>query len=53
MVDDSFRRTYGIRSRDLIKITDKTSRHKDIDFPGHKHASLYDVNLIEEKSITI
>ena len=32
---------------DLIKITDKTSRHKDIDFPGHKHASLYDVNLIE------
>ena len=32
---------------DLIKITDKCSRHKDIDFPGHKHASLYDVNKIE------
>lgn len=32
---------------DLINITDATTRHKDIDFPGHKHASLYDVNLIE------
>jgi len=32
---------------DLIDITDKTSRHTNIDFPGHKHASLYDVNLIE------
>ncbi|MBP1889832.1 hypothetical protein J2Z53_001415 [Clostridium moniliforme] len=32
---------------DLIKITDENSRHKNIDFPGHKHASLYDVNIIE------
>ena len=32
---------------DLIKIADKCSRHKDIDFPGHKHATLYDVNRIE------
>jgi hypothetical protein len=32
---------------DLIKMTDKYSRHKDIDFPGHKHAWLYDVNVIE------
>lgn len=32
---------------DLIKITDKCARHKNIDFPGHKHASLYDVNKIE------
>ncbi|NEZ46116.1 FAD-dependent oxidoreductase [Clostridium niameyense] len=32
---------------DLIHITDKTSRHKNIDFPGHKHAWLYDVNKIE------
>lgn len=32
---------------DLIKICDKLSRHKDIEFPGHKHAYLYDVNLIE------
>lgn len=32
---------------DLIKITDENSRHKNVDFPGHKHASLYDVNKIE------
>ena len=32
---------------DLIEITDNTSRHKDIEFPGHKNAYLYDVNLIE------
>jgi hypothetical protein len=32
---------------DLIQLTDKYSRHKDIDFPGHKHAWLYDVNVIE------
>jgi len=32
---------------DLIKLTDKCARHKDIDFPGHKHATLYDVNKIE------
>ncbi|MCY6484096.1 FAD-dependent oxidoreductase [Clostridium aestuarii] len=32
---------------DLINLTDKNSRHKNIDFPGHKHAWLYDVNKIE------
>lgn len=32
---------------DLIDIVDKTARHKDIEFPGHKHATLYDVNIIE------
>lgn len=32
---------------DLINITDKNTRHKNIDFPGHKHAWLYDVNKIE------
>lgn len=32
---------------DLIEITDKCSRHVNVDFPGHKHASLYDVNKIE------
>ncbi|KHO39258.1 FAD-dependent oxidoreductase [Clostridium tetani] len=32
---------------DLIKITDKNTRHKNIDFPGHNHAWLYDVNKIE------
>ena len=32
---------------DLINITDKLSRHKNINFPGHEHAWLYDVNKIE------
>ena len=32
---------------DLINITDRNTRHKNIDFPGHKHAWLYDVNKIE------
>ena len=34
---------------DLIDIVDNTARHKNIEFPGHKHATLYDVNLIEGK----
>ncbi|MEG6586282.1 FAD-dependent oxidoreductase [Dendrosporobacter sp. 1207_IL3150] len=33
--------------RELFAITDSCSRHKNVDFPGHKHASIYDVNLIE------
>lgn len=32
---------------DLFQISDSVSRHKDIEFPGHKHASLYDVAKIE------
>lgn len=32
---------------DLIEITDRVSVHRNIDFPGHKHATLYNVNLIE------
>lgn len=32
---------------DLIKITDENSLHKNMDFPGHTHAWLYDVNNIE------
>ena len=32
---------------DLIKLTDENSVHKNIEFPGHKHAWLYDVNNIE------
>ncbi|CDM68383.1 hypothetical protein CM240_1219 [Clostridium bornimense] len=32
---------------ELIDICDNLSRHKNIDFPGHKHAWLYDVNKIE------
>ncbi|MCT4565219.1 MAG: FAD-dependent oxidoreductase [Maledivibacter sp.] len=32
---------------DLFNICDKASRHVGIDFPGHKHANLYDVTKIE------
>lgn len=32
---------------ELFKVIDSTARHKDLDFPGHKHASLYDVQRIE------
>ena len=32
---------------DLFAITDKCSRHINIDFPGHRHASLYDVLKVE------
>lgn len=32
---------------DLFKLSDQVSRHRDIEFPGHKHASLYDVARIE------
>jgi len=46
---------------DLFAITDRCSRHVNIDFPGHKHASLYDVmrvepevrRLLQEKGITL
>jgi len=37
---------------DLIHLTDENSRHKNIDFPGHKHAWLYDVNKIEPAVVT-
>ncbi|MCY6370284.1 FAD-dependent oxidoreductase [Clostridium ganghwense] len=37
----------ALGSGDLINLTDKNSRHKNMDFPGHKHAWLYDVNKIE------
>lgn len=32
---------------DLFSITDRCSRHINVDFPGHKHASLYDVTKVE------
>ena len=32
---------------ELIHLTDENSRHKNIEFPGHKNAWLYDVNKIE------
>jgi len=32
---------------DLFKLTDRHARHKDVDFPGHLHATLYDVHRVE------
>ena len=46
---------------DLFSITDRCSRHINVDFPGHKHASLYDIikvepevrRLLEERGIKV
>ena len=35
--------------RELFEITDRCYTHKDIDFPGHKHATIYNVTLIEKQ----
>ncbi len=32
---------------DLFEVCDQTSRHVNMEFPGHKHASIYDVAHIE------
>lgn len=32
---------------DLIEITDRAAKHKNVHFPGHKHAFLYDVAKVE------
>jgi hypothetical protein len=32
---------------ELIAITDQATRHKNVNFPGHKHAYLYDVTKVE------
>lgn len=32
---------------ELFEITDKCSRHVNVDFPGHSHASFYDVLKVE------
>ena len=37
----------ALGARELFDITDRCSRHVNIDFPGHKHASLYDVMNVE------
>lgn len=31
----------------LFEVCDQQSRHRNLDFPGHKHASMYDVGTIE------
>jgi hypothetical protein len=32
---------------DLFHITDSCARHKNVNFPGHNHATLYDVTKVE------
>ncbi len=32
---------------DLFQLADRVARHTNIEFPGHKHANLYDVSLME------
>ena len=34
-------------SGDLFQLLDNISRHRNVSFPGHSHASLYDVFLVE------
>lgn len=37
----------ALGASELFAITDKNSRHKNINFPGHRHASIYDVTKVE------
>lgn len=37
----------ALGASELFGITDKLSRHVNVDFPGHDHASLYDVVKVE------
>ncbi len=37
----------ALGASELFEITDRLSTHKEIDFPGHRHASFYDVALAE------
>ena len=32
---------------EVFQVVDENCRHKNIEFPGHKHASLYDIATIE------
>jgi len=34
---------------ELVDLTDSIARHRDITFPGHNHATLYDVSLVEPR----
>lgn len=37
----------ALGNRELFEITDKLAVHKNVDFPGHRHASFYDVAMVE------
>lgn len=36
-------------ARELFEITDRYSLHKNVDFPGHRHASFFDIVEVEPK----
>ena len=38
----------ALGARELFDIMDKYATHKDIDFPGHEHATIYNVTKIEK-----
>lgn len=38
----------ALGGKELFEITDKYTKHKGIDFPGHDHASIYNVTKIEK-----
>lgn len=38
---------FALGSGDIFEAIDKVARHKDIEFPGHKHVTLYDVAHVE------
>ena len=37
----------ALGANEIFNVIDDNSRHKNIEFPGHKHASLYDISTIE------
>lgn len=37
----------ALGGKELFEVTDKYTKHKGIDFPGHEHASIYNVTKIE------
>lgn len=37
----------ALGASELFEITDSCATHKNINFPGHEHASFYDVNKVE------
>lgn len=39
--------SYALGGGDLFDAVDESARHKGIEFPGHKHVTLYDVAKIE------
>lgn len=37
----------ALGASELFEITDRLSTHRGVDFPGHRHASFYDVAMVE------